>query len=207
MRKTSKKVPAKRATNVRKVPAKKGKLTIRLDATEVKKALDDFLKHAPPGTSASDVVRSYQHVMPGYKPPPAPPAAAAPARPRDPDIGKRITELNGSRHNTGKPRLSLVVEAREAIEGAAQVLGHGLVEYGRGNWRKGLMRTEVIDSLLRHATAYAAGEDIDPKTGKPHVDFITCNALFLGTLHRTHPHLDDRTIIDGVVVGDATPQK
>ena len=212
-------------------------LVIDLDTSKVREAIEKFLHKLPPEAryhalqgmetvraqtnkrdhgllmeqritggdpSTQQVPKDYQHVMPGHKPPVE---ADLSAPIGDPDIGKKITELNGSRNNTGKPRLSLVVEAREAVEGAAHILGRGLIEYGRGNWRKGLMRTEVIDSLLRHATAYAASEDIDPKTGEPHVDFITCTALFLDTLHRTHPHLDDRTIIDGIVVGDATPQK
>lgn len=140
----------------------------------------------------------------GFLKHPAPQAATVK---KSDDIGKKLTELNGTRHNSGKPRISLVLEAQHAVEGAADILGGGLLEYGRGNWRKGLMRTEVIDSLSRHITAYAAGQDRDPKTGKLHVDYITCNALFLAELHRTHPHLDDRTVIDGVVVGDTMPQK
>lgn len=93
--------------------------------------------------------------------------------------------LSGTRHNDGKPKLSLVLDAREALEGAALVLGDGLIEYGRGNWSRGLDHAEVVDSLMRHLLAYNSGEDVDPKSGRPHVDHITCNALFLAThVHR-----------------------
>ena len=105
----------------------------------------------------------------------------------------------GTRHNDGKPRIGLVFEARHALEGAARVLEDGLAEYGRANWRKGLDHSEVVDSLGRHVTAYMSGETIDPKSGKPHADHILCNALFLAELHRTHPELDSRAIIDGKV--------
>lgn len=104
----------------------------------------------------------------------------------------------GNRHNTGKMPVSLVFEARHAIEGAAQVLGGGLIEYGRSNWRNGLSHTDISDSLGRHFSAYLSGEDIDPKSGFLHVDMILCNAIFLAEMTRTHPELDMRAIVAGV---------
>lgn len=105
----------------------------------------------------------------------------------------RSEEL-GLRYNAGKPKLSLVLEARHALGGVTAVLEYGLVKYHRANWRKGLTHTELADSLLRHLTAYLSGETEDPETGLPHVDHVLCNALFLSELHRTHPELDDRPI-------------
>ena len=98
----------------------------------------------------------------------------------------------GTRLNAGKPELSLVLEAGEALKGAAQVLTFGKHKYSRSNWKKGLPVTEITDSLLRHLVAYLSGEDTDPETGELHVDHVTVNALFLGTMARC-AKCDDRS--------------
>ena len=100
---------------------------------------------------------------------------------------------NGTRHNQGKAPISMVLEARHALEGCAQVLAFGADKYDRGNWRKGLKHTEIADSMIRHLSAYLAGEDVDPESGLPHVDHVLCNAIFLSETTRTHPKLDDRS--------------
>lgn len=99
----------------------------------------------------------------------------------------------GARYNKGKAPLSMILEARHALEGMAGVLAFGAEKYARGNWHKGLRHTEVCDSLLRHISAYLSGENIDPESGKPHVDHIFTNAMFLAEGYRTHPELDDRS--------------
>lgn len=101
----------------------------------------------------------------------------------------------GIRENAGKPKVSIVLEARHAIAGVAGVLTQGSEKYSRANWRKGLMHTEVCDSLSRHLLAYLAGEDADPETGLLHVDHVLANALFLAELTRTRPDLDDRPVL------------
>lgn len=110
--------------------------------------------------------------------------------------------MSGTRYNAGKPKLSLVLEARHALEGCAAVLEYGMTKYSRGNWRKGLKYTEVCDSLARHLTKFLAGEDLDigPKgeinkdfSGLPHPYMILCNALFLAELLTTHEEMDDRS--------------
>lgn len=105
-----------------------------------------------------------------------------------------MSPYTGQRHNAGKPPLSMILEARHALAGAAQVLAFGAQKYSRGNWRGGLPHTEVADCLLRHLSAHLAGEDIDPESGCPHVDHVLVNALFLAELNRTHPQLDNRSI-------------
>lgn len=97
------------------------------------------------------------------------------------------------RHNTGKSQLSMILEAKHALEGLAGVLSFGAVKYARGNWHKGLPHADICDSLLRHLSAYLAGEDLDPESGKPHVDHVFCNAMFLAEGFRTHPELDNRS--------------
>jgi hypothetical protein len=102
----------------------------------------------------------------------------------------------GDRHNSGKPEISMVLEARHAIAGCARVLEFGKEKYNRGNWRKGLPHLEVVDSLTRHLADYLAGIDTDDESELPHVDHILCNALFLAELTRTHPELDERVKLD-----------
>ena len=102
------------------------------------------------------------------------------------------TGTKGDRFNSGKPEISMVLEARHAMEGAARVLEFGKRKYSRGNWRKGLSHTQTSDCLLRHLTKWLAGEDNDDETGLPHLDHVLVNALFLSELSRTHPELDDR---------------
>lgn len=103
-----------------------------------------------------------------------------------------MTEL-ADRHNTGKSQLSMVLEAKHALAGLAGVLEFGAAKYARGNWHKGLPHADICDSMLRHIASYLSGEDLDPESGKPHVDHIFCNAMFLAEGFRTHPELDNRS--------------
>jgi hypothetical protein len=77
-----------------------------------------------------------------------------------------------------------VLEARHAIEGAAEVLEFGMIKYSRGNWKKGFPATDVIDSLLRHINKLLEGETHDEESKKLHVDHITVNAMFLAEMFR-----------------------
>ena len=83
------------------------------------------------------------------------------------------------RFNEGKPRLSFITEANHALAGCADVLAFGEKKYARSNWKKGLDKHEIIDSLLRHLVAYQSGQTYDTDSGLHHLDHITCNAIFL----------------------------
>lgn len=98
-----------------------------------------------------------------------------------------------ARYNAGKSPLSMILEARHALEGMAGVLEFGAAKYARGNWHKGLPHADICDSMLRHISAYLSGEDLDSESGKPHVDHIFTNAMFLAEGYRTHPELDNRS--------------
>lgn len=85
------------------------------------------------------------------------------------------------RFNAGKSQLSYMLDADIAMKGMCDVFEFGAKKYSRGNWKSGFPESEIIDSMLRHLMAYANGEVLDPESGKPHVDHVTCNAVFLAT--------------------------
>lgn len=87
------------------------------------------------------------------------------------------------RYNKGKPRPTLVEPL--AIEGLTAVLEMGAVKYGRNNWRKGLVASEILDSLLRHVNQLVKGETHDQESGLPHIDHIGANWMFYSYFQKT----------------------
>ena len=99
------------------------------------------------------------------------------------------------RFNEGKPDLTYPLSARYALEGAAMVMVYGDQKYttrdkdgnvlfsGRDNWKRGLSIHNCFASMTRHMVKVLEGELIDPESGLPHLDHITCNALFVAHLH------------------------
>lgn len=80
------------------------------------------------------------------------------------------------RHNSGKPRWSLV--EFKSLEPLVRVLEFGATKYAPDNWKLGLDRREILDSMMRHVAALVDGEATDPESGLPHVGHILCNAMF-----------------------------
>lgn len=96
----------------------------------------------------------------------------------------------GKKSDEGKPPISLI--PRIAMEQEAHVLAFGRKKYEAHNWAKGMKWSRLIDALLRHAFAYADGEDLDPETGISHMAHVRCEAGFLLDYEKNHRELDDR---------------
>lgn len=93
--------------------------------------------------------------------------------------------MKASRHNKGKPQLSFILDAPNAINELAEVFAMGAEKYERDNWKKGLDKNEIIDSLLRHLTAFKDGEVKDSESGLSHTAHVLWNALVLAEQHST----------------------
>lgn len=73
----------------------------------------------------------------------------------------------GTKHDSGKPKMSLVTY--EFVAGTAKALEYGMNKYGKNNYKKGMAWSRVIDALMRHTLAFAHGEEFDQESGLPHI--------------------------------------
>jgi hypothetical protein len=107
---------------------------------------------------------------------------------------RQRTVTGGVKDNRGKLPVDLI--PYEALRGAAEVLAYGAIKYKPNNWRLGLKWMETWSSLQRHLWAWKEGEDLDPETGKSHIDHAMCQMLFLATyVHDPNmAQFDDRWI-------------
>lgn len=82
-----------------------------------------------------------------------------------------------TKHDGGKSRLDLVPPT--ALDLVGRVLGFGAAKYTDDNWRKVDDRRRYLGAALRHLNAWAAGENVDPESGMPHLAHAVCSAMFL----------------------------
>lgn len=99
-------------------------------------------------------------------------------------------KIGGIKHDEGKPRLDLL--SKVFLWGIAVILTEGVTEYGAHNWRGGMAWSRPYAALLRHLTAWWAGEDLDPKSGKSHLYHAGCELMFLTEYEATKTGQDDR---------------
>lgn len=92
---------------------------------------------------------------------------------------KSLMKTEAVKLDNGKPDWSLV--PFEALEGMVRVLEFGANKYQAYNFAKGdgLDYTRLISATIRHISAFARGEDIDPESGLSHIHHCQCNLLFI----------------------------
>lgn len=80
-----------------------------------------------------------------------------------------------------------------ALIHAAESFRAGAAEYGPANWRKDPVSASTYrDALERHFLAWCDGEDIDRKSGIPHLGHIIANAAILLDAESCGMLVDDR---------------
>lgn len=84
----------------------------------------------------------------------------------------------GDRRNKGKAKFSLINLSE--LENGCRVLEFGAEKYARNNYQKGLVFSEILDSMMRHISKLQDGEWVDEESGLPHIGHIQANAIFLG---------------------------
>lgn len=107
-------------------------------------------------------------------------------------VGVKVKEEQGLRYNNCKPKWSLI--DFDTLEGALKVFEFGKEKYGIDNWKKGLLTTEICESLMRHLVSYLNSDDLDKETNLPHVDHILCNAIMLAYTQHFNNKFDDRRL-------------
>jgi hypothetical protein len=85
-------------------------------------------------------------------------------------------EDKGLRYNDGKRKWSLV--HFKSLEPLVEVLEFGAEKYAPENWKKGLDKKEILESMMRHLVSLMDGETLDPESTKQHIGHIMCNAMF-----------------------------
>lgn len=91
----------------------------------------------------------------------------------------RMPPMNAMRFNEGKSPLHWILTAPDGVDAVCRVFGFGAGKYAPDNWKLGLDEGEIIDSLLRHLSAYQAGEITDPESGLPTLAHMAWNAIVL----------------------------
>lgn len=108
-----------------------------------------------------------------------------------------LDSKKGIKHDSDKPRLELLDP--DFLTEVAKVMTFGAKKYEANNWRKGLEVSRCLGACLRHVLAVVKGEDKDPESGMSHMAHATCCLMFVYTMLRTRPELDDRYKPEGKI--------
>jgi hypothetical protein len=93
-------------------------------------------------------------------------------------FNRAIPGAIGVKFDNDKPQWSLL--PFKALKEVVDVLTYGAKKYAPDNWKKvPNAKQRYIDAGFRHFTAYAAGEKLDPETGKSHLAHAMCCLLYL----------------------------
>lgn len=79
----------------------------------------------------------------------------------------------------------------------AEHYGRGAQKYAEHQWRAGYEWSKSYAALMRHLTAWWAGEDFDPELGSHHLAAVMWHAFCLAELVERFPEHDDRFLTGG----------
>lgn len=95
------------------------------------------------------------------------------------------------RFNTGKPKMSFLLDFPNAMKSFVRVLEFGAKKYARNNWKKGRDLSDTRDSQLRHAFAFHNGQDIDDESECEHLAHEMVNIAFMIEFKKTYGDIHD----------------
>jgi hypothetical protein len=84
--------------------------------------------------------------------------------------------MKALRFNEGKLKWGLI--HWPSLDPFVRVMMFGASKYAPENWKKGLDRTEILESAQRHLIALFNGEENDPESGLSHAGHVMCNMMF-----------------------------
>lgn len=96
----------------------------------------------------------------------------------------------GTKHDTGKPDLSLIPYSAE--QGIAKAFMDGEKKYGRYNYLKGMKWSRLIGAAKRHLGAFTNGEDCAQDSKLNHLYHAAANICMLIEYYEKNIGEDDR---------------
>lgn len=101
-----------------------------------------------------------------------------------------LAESGGTKHDTGKPDLSLIPYHAEC--GIALALMDGEKKYGRYNYLKGMKWSRLVGAAKRHLGAFQNGENVAEDSQLNHLYHAAANICMLIEYYEKQIGEDDR---------------
>lgn len=101
-----------------------------------------------------------------------------------------MSKKQATRNNKGKLRWTLIDYS--VLEEMLKVLEGGANAYGVENWKKGLHREEILESIQRHLVSLIKKIETDPQFGAHHVGHIMANCMFYFYHHQNNTFSEKR---------------
>ncbi len=120
-------------------------------------------------------------------------ADGIPTRLNDPEAGGSLGASGDPKGEAGaiKPGLGNISVAAQYYEGA--VMKQGAETYGAYNWCDHPMKASTYyEAILRHLNAWWTGEDLDPKSGLPHMAHLRASGGIIIDQQGAGRLIDDR---------------
>ncbi len=98
------------------------------------------------------------------------------------------------RYNKGKLSWGLIYWP--SLEFMVRVLMFGAKKYAPDNWKKGMNRVKLLESIQRHVNALFNGEENDSDSKLHHIGHIMCNTMFYA-FYTLNPEKEIPYTVDG----------